>query len=107
MLEIVEVGKEIRLAVVLVGEYVTWYSIEGPQSELGVSVNEMLFAGSVITFWLYPSIADKLILMLQTTALEKARSLWTSQLSSPPYIRNPVNSCPAGIVYVKSVSVPP
>jgi hypothetical protein len=32
----------------------------------------MLFAGSVITFWLYPLIEDKSMLMLQTAALEKA-----------------------------------
>ncbi len=31
ILGVVEVGKKIRLAVVLVGEIVTWYSIEGPQ----------------------------------------------------------------------------
>jgi hypothetical protein len=31
MLETVEVGRVIRLGVVLAGEYVTWYSIEGPQ----------------------------------------------------------------------------
>jgi hypothetical protein len=31
ILVVVEVGKEIRLAVVLVGDIVTWYSIEGPQ----------------------------------------------------------------------------
>jgi hypothetical protein len=55
ILEVVEVGKEIRLAVVLVGKYVTWYSIAvDPHSKLGVAVNVMLFAGSVTTFWLYP-----------------------------------------------------
>ncbi len=64
----VEVGKDIKLAVVFVGEYVTWYSIEGPQY-MEVAVNEMLFAGSVITFWLYPSIKDKSMLMLQIAAL--------------------------------------
>ncbi len=62
----------IRLGVGLVGDIVTWYSIEGPQSELGVAVNEILFAGSVITFWLNPSIEDKSMLMLQTAALEMA-----------------------------------
>ena len=55
MLEAVEVGRVIRLGVVLVGEYVTWYSIAAaPQSTLGVAVNVMLLAWSVITFWLYP-----------------------------------------------------
>jgi hypothetical protein len=71
MLETVEVGRVIRFGVALAGEYVTWYSIgEDPQLELGVAVNEMLFAGSVITLWLYPLIADKSMLMLQTAALE-------------------------------------
>ncbi len=75
MLETVEVGRVIRLGVVLVGEYVTWYSIAAdPHSTLGVAVNEMLFAGSVITFWLNPSIKDKSMLMLQTAGLEMATS---------------------------------
>jgi hypothetical protein len=52
MLETVEVGRVNRLGVVLVGEYVTWYSIEADPQSTGVAVNEMLFAGSVITFWL-------------------------------------------------------
>ncbi len=65
MLETVEVGRVIRLGVVLEVEYVTWYSIAAvPHSTLGVAVNEMLFAGSVITFWLYPLIKDKSMLML-------------------------------------------
>ncbi len=73
MLATVEVGKFIRLAVALVGEYVTWYSIAtDPHSSLGVAVNEMLFAGSVITFWLNPSIKDQSMLMLQTAGLEMA-----------------------------------
>ncbi len=47
------------------GEYVTWYSIVAdPQSTLGVAVNEKLFAGSVNTFWLFPLIKDKSMLML-------------------------------------------
>jgi hypothetical protein len=70
MLETVEVGRVIRLRVVLEGEYVTWYSVEEPHSTLGMIVNEMLVAGSVITFWLYPLIADKS--MLQTAVLYKA-----------------------------------
>jgi hypothetical protein len=49
MLGTVEVGKEIRLRVLLVGKYETWYSIEGPHY-MEVAVNDMLFAGSVITF---------------------------------------------------------
>jgi hypothetical protein len=39
-----------------------------------VAVNEILFAGSVITFWLFPSITDKSMLMLQTASLEMATS---------------------------------
>ncbi len=45
MLETVEVGRVIRLGVLLVGEYVAWYSIAAaPQSTLGVAVNVMLLA---------------------------------------------------------------
>ncbi len=58
--------------VVLAGEYVTWYSIAADPQYMEVAVNEMLFAGSVITFWLNPSIKDKSMLMLQTAALEMA-----------------------------------
>ena len=94
----VEVGKVIRLGVVLEVEYVTWYSIERPQSVLGVTMNEMLFAGSVITFWLYPLIVDKSMLMLQTAGLERARNLLTSHPELALCISNPVNSSPAGIV---------
>jgi hypothetical protein len=55
ILAVVGVSTENRLGVALVGEYVTWYSIEvEPHSTLGVAVNVMLFAGSVITFWLFP-----------------------------------------------------
>ncbi len=65
MLETVEVGRLIRLGVVLEVEYVTWYSkAADPHSTLGVAVNEMLFVGSVIKYWLYPLIKDKLMLML-------------------------------------------
>ncbi len=92
MLETVEVGRVIRLGVVLVGEYVTWYSIEGPQSTLGVAVNRMLFAGSVITFWVYLLIKDKSMLMLQTAALEMATRSVTSHPLEAPLIPNPVNS---------------
>jgi hypothetical protein len=75
MPETVEVGRVIRLELVLAGEYVTWYSIEtDPQSTLGVAVNKMLFAGSVFTFWLYPLIVDKSMLMLQTAALSRPLS---------------------------------
>ncbi len=53
------------------GEYVTWYSIAAdPHSKLGVAVNKIIFSGSVITFWFYPLIEDKSMLMLQTAALE-------------------------------------
>ncbi len=68
MLGTVEVGKVIRLGVVLEGDNVIWYSIEGPQY-MEVAVNVMLFAGSVITFWLHSLIEDKSMLMLQTTGL--------------------------------------
>jgi hypothetical protein len=61
----------IRLGGVPSGEYLTWYSIEGPQY-MEVAVNAIIFAGSVITFWLYPLIADKSMLMLQTAGLEMA-----------------------------------
>ncbi len=74
MLETVEVGRVIRLGVVLAGEYVTWYSIAADPHSQGVAANEMLFSGSVITFWLYPSIRDKSKLILQTAALERALS---------------------------------
>ncbi len=61
------------MGVVLEVEYVTWYSIAAdPHSKLGVALNVMLFAGSVITLWLYPSIKDKSMLILQTAALETA-----------------------------------
>ncbi len=74
ILAVVKVGKFIRLAVALAGEYVTWYSIAAdPHSKLEVAVNVMLFAESVITFWLYPLIADKSMLMLQTAGLEMAK----------------------------------
>ncbi len=66
----VKIGRVIRLGVVLVGEYVTWYSIVGPQSTQVVAVNVIMLAGSVITFWLYPLIVDKSMLMLQTAGLE-------------------------------------
>jgi hypothetical protein len=92
ILAVVKVGIEKRLAVVLAGEYVTWYSIEDAQSTLVVAVNVMIFAGSVITFWLYPSIDDKLMLMLQTAGLEIALSTVTLHPLEAPYIPNPVNS---------------
>ncbi len=65
------------MGVVLVGKYVTWYSIAAEPHSQGVAVNEILFAGSVITFWLYPSIKDKSMLMLQTAGLEMPKSLVT------------------------------
>jgi hypothetical protein len=52
----------------------------------------MLFAGSVITFWLYPSIKDKSIMMLQTAALERPYREVTLHSLEAPYISNPVNS---------------
>jgi hypothetical protein len=91
MLETVKVGRVIRLSVVLAGEYVTWYSIEGPQY-MEVAVNGMLFAGSVITFWVYPLIKDKSMLMLQTAGLEMATRLVTLHPLEAPLIPNPVNS---------------
>ena len=55
MLVEVEVGKVIRLGVVLVGEYVTWYSIAvDPQSD-GVAVKDFVTVAPVITFWLTPA----------------------------------------------------
>jgi hypothetical protein len=77
ILAVVKVGKFIRLAVALGGEYVTWYSIAADPQSKGVAVNEMLFVESVITFWLYPSIKDKSKLMLQTAGLERALSALT------------------------------
>jgi hypothetical protein len=64
MLGTVDEGKYIRLLVALEGEIVTWYSIEADPHSQGAAENEMVFAESVITFWLYPSIADKSKLML-------------------------------------------
>ena len=52
----VEVDKVIRLGVVLVGVYVTWYSIAGviPQFN-GVAVKDFVTVAPVITFWLTPA----------------------------------------------------
>ena len=52
----VEVDKVIRLRVVLVGVYVTWYSIAGfiPQFN-GVAVKDFVAVVPVITFWLAPA----------------------------------------------------
>ncbi len=94
ILAVVEVGREIRL---VVGEIVTWYSIEEPQSK-GVAVNGMLVAGPLITFWLWPLIVDKSMLMLHTAALEMAASSITLHPLKSPHIPNPVNSYPVGIV---------
>ena len=52
----VETDKEIRFGVVLVGVYVTWYSIAvDPHSALGVAVKDFVAVAPVITFWLAPA----------------------------------------------------
>ena len=52
----VDADKVIRLGVVLVGVYVTWYSIAvAPQSALGVAVKDFVVVAPMITFWLTPA----------------------------------------------------
>ena len=55
MLVEVGVGKVIRLRVVLVGVYVTWYSIAVVPHSHGVAVKDLVVVALVITFWLAPS----------------------------------------------------
>ena len=54
MLKGVEVDKLIRLAVVLAGVFVTWYSIAEVPHSNGVAVKDFVVIGSEITFWLAP-----------------------------------------------------
>ena len=52
----VEADKVIRLGVVLVGVYVTWYSIGVvPHSTQGVGIKDFVAVAPVITFWLAPA----------------------------------------------------
>jgi hypothetical protein len=72
ILAVVEIGNYIRFGVVLAGEIMTLYSMEVPQY-MEVAVNEILFVGSTITFWLFPSIAVmSMFVMLHTAGLKMA-----------------------------------
>ena len=51
----VEVDKVIILRVVLVGVYVTWYSIAVVPQSNGVAVKDFVTVAPVITFWLTPA----------------------------------------------------
>ena len=52
---VVDADKVIRLGVVLVGEYVTWYSIAVVPHAHGAAVKDFVAVVPVITFWLAPA----------------------------------------------------
>ncbi len=54
MFGVVEADKVIRLGVVLVGVYVTWYSIVLAPQFNWVAVKDFIVSAPVITFWLAP-----------------------------------------------------